>query len=86
MMGGVSVGREVVMVQGGGSVRGDGGGRVLLMVWGMRGRKVVMPQRSGEGREVIVKTQGSWEWEVVVATPAAWRREEGGIDLVQKMV
>ena len=56
------------------------------MVWGMRGRKVVMPQRSGEGREVLVKTQGSWEWEVVVATPAAWRREEGGIDLVQKMV
>ena len=56
------------------------------MVWGVRGRKVVTPRRSDEGREVIVKTQGSWEWEVVVATPAAWRREEGGIDLVQKMV
>lgn len=73
------------MVQGGGSEMG-GGGRVLPMVWGVTGRKVVVPQRSGEGREVIVKAQGSWEWEVVVATPAAWRREEGGINLVQKMV
>lgn len=59
---------------------------MLPIVWGVRGMKVVTPRRSDEGREVIVKTQGSWEWEVVVATPAAWRREEGGIDLVQKMV
>lgn len=45
------------------------------MVWGMRGRKVVMPQRSGEGREVMVKTR---ELGVGGSSGHASSMEEGG--------